>query len=386
MISLSRTETIPSLVSAVGSGYPAPMRILHLLFTKGYGGLERYAQAQIERLGRRGHELSLWRQAGSPLDQAAASIEGRSLTPVKYVDVRVMAAIRFEAKRCDVVHVHSSADLGLAVPALTGLATRLIFSSYMRIPEPKKDLYHRLEYRRVDRLLVASDGMRKEATERLPLAADRIVTLPYGLDMGDFNPVNVPRGTLRRLHHIPDDAPIIGVLSRLEPLKGQWEVIQAAPEILKAFPNAWIVLAGDETPESGGTYEPKLKELARHLGVAGRVIFTGRVEETAPMLADFDLYLLPSHGETFSLGCLEAMAMGLPVIGTDAGGTPEMLADGAGELVPPKEADPLARKVIELLRAPDRRAALGEAARKKVVGVYSADAVTDRLEAIYQGD
>jgi glycosyltransferase involved in cell wall biosynthesis len=363
------------------------MRILHLLFTKGFGGLERYAVAQAHRVAERGHDVAFWRRAKSPADEAARSLPGERLAPIKYVDLPVMAKIRRAAKQADVVHVHASADLGLAVPALLGLPTRLIFSNYMQAPAPKKDFYHRFEYRRVDAMVVASAGLKTNMADNLPIDPARIAVIPYGLDVHRFDPAAVAKGALRSRYDIPADAPVVGVLSRLEPLKGQRDTIDAVPAVLAAFPDAWIVLAGDETPESGGTYEPTLRRRAEELGVAHRVVFTGRVDETAPVLADFTIYLLPSHSETFSLGCLEAMAMGLPVIGTDAGGTPEMLDyGGAGVLVPPKESGPLAEAIIGLLGDPARRETLGAAARTKVADVYDAEPVTDKLLALYRGD
>ncbi|MBI5814938.1 MAG: glycosyltransferase family 4 protein [Nitrospinae bacterium] len=367
------------------------MNILHVLFSRGWGGMERYALEQARRMAAKGHGITFISRAGAPLSKALRAETGfktLELDPVKYVDVGAMLAIRSIVKNSgvNVVHAHTSADLGLIVPALWGLGgVRLVFSNYMLVPAPKKDIYHRLEYGRVDALLAASEYIRKNAVEYLPVAPEKTVTLPYGLDLARFNPESVKKGALREKYGI-GAAKLIGVISRLEPLKGQMEMIEAMPAILNSHPESMLVLTGDETPELAGQYRHVLEAKVDELGVGERVLFTGATDDTAAVLADLDIYVLPSHGETFSLGCLEAMAMGKAVVGTNSGGTPEMLDNGGcGLLAEPKDPGSLAKPVIKLLDGPALAADLSAKARRKVVGAHGMEPVMDRLSAIYEG-
>lgn len=368
------------------------MNILHVLFSRGWGGMERYALEQARRMALRGHRITFMPRAGTPVSKAAAGEkewEKSELDPVKYIDILAMLKIRSVVKKShiNVVHAHHSADLGLIAPALSGIdGARLVFSNYMLVPAPKKDIYHRLEYGRVDALLAGSEYIRRNAVKFLPVAPEKTVTQPYGLDLFRFDPSKVKKGALRERLGIAAATKLIGVISRLDPLKGQMEMIEAAPAILNSHPACVLVLTGDETPELAGKYRHVLESRASGLGLGGKVIFTGGTDDTAAALADLDIYVLPSRGETLSLGCLEAMAMGKAVVGTNAGGTPEMLENGeCGLLAEPENPASLAHAVIRLLDEPALAAAVSEKARRKAAATHGMEPVMERLTAIYEG-
>jgi glycosyltransferase involved in cell wall biosynthesis len=367
------------------------MRILHVLFSRGWGGLERYAIELAKRTAQRGHDVAFIARDGTPTAEALSNqdlILGDFWRPVNYIDVPIMVRLRkiITSRQVDVVHVHHSADLGLTAPALwraTGI--KLIFSNYMQTPKPKQDAYHQREYGRVDKVLVSSGFLKKNVVANLPVDEQVVEILPYGLDLDRFTVEQSIAGSFRAAHHIPANVPLVGVISRLDPLKGQREMIQAAPAIIAAVPDVHIALVGDETPEFEGVMESELKSLATTLGIADRIHFTGYEINTANALADLTVYALPTHSETYSIACLEAMAMGKAIVGTDAGGTPEMLGKGEyGLLCKPKDPLSLAEKVIELLNDGPKRELLGGNARRRAREFYSFDAVIDRLINIYE--
>jgi len=365
------------------------MRVLHLLLTSGWGGLERYGVRQARLSAASGVEQIFFCREGTPLAKELAHETGIVVEPVspkKYIDAPFMMALRNRVKRerVDLLHVHSSGDLGLAAPALLGSKTALLFSSYMRIPAPKKDFYHRAEYGRVNCIVTASHLLAENARKNLPVAPERVRALPYGLDLTRFDP-HREKGAFRRGWNIPLDAPLIGVISRLEPLKGQMEMIEALPEILLKQPRTVLALVGDETPELVGQVLPSLKRAVIERGLEESVIFTGYADDTTLPLADFDIYLLPSHDETYSLGCLEAMAMGKAIVGADSGGTPEMLGDGEyGRLARNRDPHSFADEVIRLLGDFPLRSRLGKRAREYVVANHDERGVTERRHALYE--
>jgi glycosyltransferase involved in cell wall biosynthesis len=365
---------------------------LALLFSTGFGGMERYAIEQAREMVKRGHKLIFISKKGTPTAQALrdeTGFEKMELSAVQYIDVGAMLKIRslIRQNRVTLVHAHRSADLGLIAPALWGIGNvRLLFSNYMQVPTPKKDLYHRLEYRRVCKILVASEELKRNAEENLPFAPGKVEVLPYGIDLGRFDPARAQAGWLRAKFNLREGQPVIGVISRLDPLKGQMEMIRAMPRILEKHPGAILLLVGGETPELEGKYLGVLKADALTVGVADSVIFAGETNDTAPYLAGFTVYVLPSRSETFSIGCLEAMAMGAAIVGTDAGGTPEMLGYGEyGLLATPDDPASLADKTLALLDDAALRKKLGEKARSAAMSKYNKKAVMERLSAIYTG-
>lgn len=366
---------------------------LTVLFSTGFGGMERYAIEQAREMAKRGHKITFLSKRGTPTAQALRAetgFEKIELTAMKYIDIGAMTTIRslVQQEGATLVHAHHSADLGLIAPALWGIENvRLLFSNYMQVPAPKKDLYHRMEYGRVWKILVASEELKQNAEENLPTAPGKVEVLPYGLDLGRFDPAGAQTGWLLEKFDLRGDQPVIGVISRLDPLKGQMEMIRAMPRILGKYPNVVLLLVGGETPELEGKYLGALKAETSKMGVAGSVIFAGETNDTASYLAGFTVYVLPSRSETFSLGCLEAMAMGKAVVGTDAGGTPEMLGYGEyGLLAKPDAPESIAEKTLALLDDETLRARIGAKARVTAMSKYDREAVMERLSKIYEGD
>lgn len=366
------------------------MKILHIMFSVGWGGLEKYAIDQAVGMRERGHEVSFIRRANTETAKAlfAMDFPGQEWAPLPYVDIMAMVRIRRAANEmgAGIIHAHHSADLGLIFPAMIGLKQiKFIFSTYMRIPRPKKDLYHRMEYGAVQRVLTLSDQMTENAQRNLPVAPHRIMTMPYGIRIENFDSSSIPKGEIRDKYQVPKDAPLIGIIGRLDPLKGQMEMIRAMPAIHAKFPNAVLALVGGETPELVGTYKPRLEKEVESLGLGKSVIFTGYSTNPALPLADLDVYVIPTDNETFGMSAIEAMAMEAPVVGADNGGLPEVLDHGAcGLLANPRDPASLAQAVIRYLSDEDLRKTMSRKGREKAQRLYDRVKSMDRLEKIYQ--
>jgi glycosyltransferase involved in cell wall biosynthesis len=160
--------------------------------------------------------------------------------------------------------------------------------------------------------------------------------------------------------------------------KGQRYLVAAAPAVLARFPQARVLVVG-----AGELLEP-LAAQARKLGVADRVLFPGFRSDVPALLAALDLFVFPSHLEGLGTSVLDALALGLPVVATTAGGIPEMIEDGVhGRLVPPRDPDALARAMVELLEQPELARALGEAGRARVLAEFTADRMVEKTLAEY---
>ena len=130
---------------------------------------------------------------------------------------------------------------------------------------------------------------------------------------------------------------IVGVVARLEPEKGHPTLLEAWPAVLRAVPDAYLLIVGE------GSRRDALEAQARELRIAHRVVFTGRRDDVPAVTAALDVAVLPSYREAQGLTILEAMALSRPVVASNVGGIPEMIEDGVtGLLVPPHDADALA--------------------------------------------
>ena len=169
------------------------------------------------------------------------------------------------------------------------------------------------------------------------------------------------------------------MLGRLDPQKGQETLLRAVPIVLRSFPRAFFVIAGEETRQELG-YAEDLYELVRELEIEPPVRFLPPTNEVAKFLAALDVFVMPSHSETYGLVLIEAMAMQRPIVATDAGGVPEIARPGKEALlVFPNSPGHLAIAINQLLGDKGLRERLSSAARERAITVYDADRCLDIL-------
>lgn len=169
-----------------------------------------------------------------------------------------------------------------------------------------------------------------------------------GIDMTPFAAPD--RAEARARLGLADGERGVGIVGRLQPWKGQHRLLEAAPAILSADPNARIIVIGGTPGGFSAGYPAALEAQADRLGIAAQVRFLEQRRDVATLLPGLDVFVNASDAEPFGLVTVEAMAAGLPVVGTGAGGTPEILADGrTGLLVPADDVAALAHAVIRLL-------------------------------------
>jgi len=183
---------------------------------------------------------------------------------------------------------------------------------------------------------------------------------------------------------LADDAPVVITVCRLFPSKGVEALIRALARVHGELPDARVVVVGDDGPEQG-RYMDELAGVARSLGVEDHVCFTGRRSDVPRLMAAADVFAMPSYEEPFGLVYLEAMAMRLPVVGLDNGGTPEVVEDGcSGLLSAPDDLDALAAHLVELLRDPARREAMGVYGRAQVDSRFTIERMAADVAAVYR--
>lgn len=160
--------------------------------------------------------------------------------------------------------------------------------------------------------------------------------------------------------------PVIGTVARLSPEKDQVTMLAAFKLVLESIPETRLVFAGD------GSCAAELRDRAAKLGVAERVDFLGMRTDIPAVLETFCLFTLSSVSEGLSMTTLEAMAAGLPVVATDAGGNRELVQPPrCGLIVPQRDAKALAEAYLRLLRQPPLRAEMGRAARGRIERDFS---------------
>lgn len=172
--------------------------------------------------------------------------------------------------------------------------------------------------------------------------------------------------------------PVIGVVSRMEGIKGMDLVIPAFAEVLKQCPQARLLVVGD------GSLLPKMKKQAEELGVADKVEWAGRQaqEKLSTYYDRIDVFWMPSRSEGFGLSALEAMARGCPVVACRVGGLPELVTDNCGHLCEPDDIAFLAVQTCAMLQNEEEYVRLSQGALKRA-GEFSMERYAELILNLY---
>jgi glycosyltransferase involved in cell wall biosynthesis len=186
---------------------------------------------------------------------------------------------------------------------------------------------------------------------------------------------------LRKTLGLPTDRPIVGVVGRLEPGKGQDRLLRALARVLRRGHEIHGLIVGGDAFGTSHDYEPYLHRLSVDLGLREQVTFTGQVSDPSRYLRAMDVFVSASIGEAFGLALLEAMGLGLPIVASDSGGPSEIIESGSsGLLVTGPTEESLSTAIETLVLDPEFGSRLGEAGRERVRRSFTAETMTRKLE------
>jgi glycosyltransferase involved in cell wall biosynthesis len=225
-----------------------------------------------------------------------------------------------------------------------------------------------------DRVVCVSQQVANFVTNEVGVPGDKIIVIPNGVEVDSLASLASREAARKRLG-LPADGLWVGTVARLDPVKR-----------LDVFLEALALLDGVQAAIVGyGPEEGRLKALAEQLGIAGRVLFAGHQIDVRPWLEAMDVFVLSSDWEGMSNALLEAMAVGLPVVATATGGTPDVVIDRiTGFLVPLRAPHLLAQAIRRLLADRELRTQMGQAGHRRVAERFSIGQMIERTQALYQ--
>jgi glycosyltransferase involved in cell wall biosynthesis len=356
-----------------------------ICFSSSFGGLELTAIQLAVEFKKRDAECTLIVPASTPLASQAEKhgLRVEFLKPkMKYGDflTSIRLARLMKARGIDIAMVMQSKDINVVVASkLFHPWTKLVFYQQMQSQISKRDVLHTWMYSKLSLWISLTNRMKQEVLENTKMPEQLIRVVPLGRDTRVFNPRLYSQRRARKGYKLSASQPLVGVLGRLDPQKGQEEFLRSLPSVLERRPDVCYVIAGDETQGEEG-YRAYLVDLARELGVSDHVRFLPFTENVAEFLAAIDVFVLPSYSETFGLVLIEAMAMQKPVVATSAGGVPEIVENGwDGILVPPRDEKALATAITLLLKNTTLRVSLSRHAREGAQKRFDASRCVDQL-------
>ena len=225
-----------------------------------------------------------------------------------------------------------------------------------------------------DRLTAVSQYLRRETYNAFGCTACDVAVIHNFIDPEVYNRGKYPPALKEQLGK---SRPLLMHISNFRAVKRVRDVIQIFARVSSEIPSR-LVMVGD------GPERPDAEDEARKLGVESDVYFLGKLDLVAPLLASADVFLLPTQSESFGLSALEALASGVPVIGTRAGGLPEVVRDGeTGFLCGVGDVDAMSEAALSILRDRDRWKSMSELATSDARERFSLDAIVSQYEHLY---
>lgn len=349
------------------------LRVLHVDAAREWRGGQNQLRLLARELARRpGVVQAVAAGRGTRLlrEAEALGVATRPLAWDAALDPRAVAGLGRRLRGWDVVHAHSSHALqaALLALALTGARARLVAARRLDFP-----LRSPAVWRRADLVAAVSGAVRRVLVDG-GLAPARVRVIHDGIDPDELRPQRP--GRLREAAGVAEDVPLVGAVGALVGHKDHATFVRAAARVARRRPGVHFVVAG-EGPRRG-----EVERLRSALGLEGRLHLPGHVPDVARSLVDLDVFVMSSREEGLGTAVLEALAAGVPVAVTRAGGLAEVAGDGLPS-APPQDPPALAREVLRLLEDDGARAEALRAGRRRL-RAFTAGAMARRTLSAYR--
>lgn len=360
------------------------MKILQISSAKTFGGGERHFVDLCRELQARSHEIFV---ALRPTNEWERRLSFLPPENIFHVSIRNSFGIfsakkiaRFvQEKNIQIIHAHLGRDyLPASLVCRLVKGTRFVLTRHVLFPLKP---FHRVALRNVSKAIAVSRAV-AEALEKTFLK-EKIVVIPNGIDVEVSEEKEKRRQEFRSFHRIPFDAMLIGTIGELRVLKGHRDFVLAAQEIARKYPETRFLIVGqDHTIKK--EFRQELKRLVKVFGLEERFLFLDWVEDLPSGLAALDIFVSPSHTESFGLAILEAMTNSVPIVATETEGARELLRnEETALLVPIKDPLRLAEAIEILLVDRLKRESFARNAQKFAVENFSLDKMVSATESLY---
>jgi N-acetyl-alpha-D-glucosaminyl L-malate synthase BshA len=240
--------------------------------------------------------------------------------------------------------------------------------------DPSYQTITKFSIERSDKITAVSEFLRRETIAAFGCTGCSVEVIPNFIDPRVYDRTAHPNASML---FAPQGTPVLMHISNFRAVKRVVDVVRIFARVREAMPCV-LVMVGDGPDRVDAEHE------ARALGVERDVQFLGKIDAVAPLLARADLFLLPSKSESFGLSALEALASGVPVVGTHAGGIPEVIRDGeTGVMCAVGDVEGMAAAAVRILEDRERWMTMSETAAADARARFAQDAVVTQYEQLY---
>ncbi|MEP6756212.1 MAG: glycosyltransferase family 4 protein [Chthonomonadales bacterium] len=360
----------------------SPMNVLQVISSSRTSGAEKHVVLLSEKLRALGHNVTAvcppggWlpdqlRSAGVPILELSMHGKGSASAILQLRKI-------IRQRRIDVVHTHLTRATYLGyfagnisrVPVISSVHVLTTDFAYRWLP-------------RTNHWFVAVSNFLRDNMINRGMPEDRVRTIYNGTDMQISAPgqsVSPNVLSVRAELGIPADALIVGQVGRVDSFKGAPLAVEAAGQVVKAFPSAYFVFVGHTDPE----IQQGLWEMASQLGIGDRLRFTGVRNDIARLMSAMEVLITPSEAEACPMSVIEAMAMGKPVVASRVGGIPELIIDGETGLLIERRVDTFAEAIEKVLANQGLRDDMGAAAAERAEQMFTANVMAANMAGLYR--
>ena len=366
------------------------MNVVHVVESLAVGGLERVVVSLASWQRARGDEsaiVCLFHEGALAEEARLRDIDVIAIGKTPGPDLQALAALRaaLKSRSAEVLHTHNAVAHYYAVAAAAGLGIgRVINTRHGMGPargDRRLDLLYRLAMLGTDKAAAVCRPGRDRFVQGGVIPSGKSVVVANGVDVAGIA-VRSDRARAELLAQLGRDPAsiVLGVVGRLSPVKDHETLLRAIRLLLARGRPVQLAVVGD------GETRPALEASARALGVEASVHFLGMRRDVAQLLASFDVFVLSSTSEGYSVALVEAAAAALPIVATRVGGNADIVIDRTtGLLVPSRDEEALAGALVQLVDDASLRRKMGDAGRAWALRYGSVDAMGEAYRALYGG-
>lgn len=327
------------------------LTLAYLCNTKSWGGLEMNQLRNATWMKERGHEVHVFVLVNTPSHCEAIEKELTVHVISKhkrhydfYNAFKLTKTLNQINANCLIVRSTFDMSIAASVSFFSKRKIKTVFCMEMQLSFPKKQFFRTWRYRYLDAWCCPLNYLKDQVLTNTKMNKDRVYVVPSGIDLSKID--EIPKGEAREQLNLPQNTLIFGIIGRIDPKKGQKLAVEAWDEVSDAV----LLIKGDFDSIEHKAYLQKIYDLVEQKNLKSRVVFLPFSSNTDLFFSAIDALIVPSQNETVGMVTLEALAHKKPVIGSNAGGTSEILSNlQLGILFKPNSKEDLTLKINQFI-------------------------------------